>query len=376
MSDSRIFPDIEFVSADAETILAEMVSDYETAAGKTLYPATPERLLILWGANMIVQERVLINEIAKQNLPRYANGDFLDSLAELFKNITRLEAQASTTTIRFNISEALESAQLIPLGTRIATIDGKLTFATTQAVSVAIGSTYADVPAKCETAGDAGNGFTPGQISQIVDVFPYFSSCANTTTSTGGSDEETDDAFYARMRESADAYSTAGSIGGYIYFAKSVSSEIVDVAVSVPSAGHVDVYLLMDDGALPDEETLTKVTAALSADEVRPATDYVTVLAPSTVSYDINVTYYITTGTTLSEADIATAVAVAVEKYKAWQCSKLGRAVNPSKLISLLMGISGINRVEVTSPVQTAVGNTAVAAFGTQTITNGGYENE
>ncbi len=376
MSDERTFPNISFVETDTTTILEEMVSEFETLTGKTLYPASPERLLILWAANIVTQERVLINEAAKQNLPRYAAGDYLDSLAELFKSVSRMQAKAATTTIRFNISQVLTTAQLIPLGTRVTTVDGSMTFATTTAVSVAAGSTYADAPAQCETAGEAGNGFSAGQISQLVDVFPYYQSCANITASASGSDEELDDAFYARMRESADAYSTAGSIGSYIYFAKSVSSEISDVAVTVPSAGNVNVYVLMEDGALPSEATLEAILAALSADTVRPTTDSVSVLAPSTVSYDIELTYFVTTGTTASEIEIAAAVTAAVEKYKAWQCAKLGRSVNPSKLISLIMAISGISRVSIASPEQTAVGSTAVAAFGTQNITNGGYENE
>ena len=50
-------------------------------------------------------------------------------------------------------------------------------------------------------------------------------------------------------------------------------------------------------------------------------------------------------------------------QYIAWQSGKLGRDVNPSKLISLLMQ-TGIKRVDVRSPVFTSLrdGNLALSA--------------
>ncbi|MEG1491127.1 MAG: baseplate J/gp47 family protein [Oscillospiraceae bacterium] len=369
------YPEISIVDTDTDKLVKEMISSYEGLTGKTLYPASPERLLILWAASIIVQQRVLINTAAQQNVPRYAKGKYLDSIAELFNGASRLPAKAATTTIRFTISQTLTSAHLVPLGTRVTTVDGNITFRTTKAVYVAVGSTYTDVPAVCETVGDVGNGLTAGQISEIVDLFPYYQSCSNTTTSANGSDVEDDDAFYRRMRESEDTYSTAGSIGSYIYHAKTANSAIIDVAVSSPSAGNVSVYLLMENGALPSAETLAAVTTVLSADEVRPVTDNVTVIAPGTVTYNINVTYYIPSDSDASASDIEAAVAAAVAKYKSWQSAKLGRDVNPSKLISLLME-TGVKRVAVTSPTYAAVGSNEVASKGTESVINGGYENE
>jgi phage-related baseplate assembly protein len=375
MSDERSFPDIEFVNTDTDALVKSLVSAYETMTGKSLAPASPERIFILWVADILVQQRALINWAAKQNVPRFATGGYLDSLAELFKGTQRLTAQAATTTIRFTISEALASAQLIPAGTRVTTVDGSLTFETLEDVYVAIGNTYADVTAKCQTVGASGNGYIAGQISVIVDVFPYFKSCTNTTTSAGGSDVEDDTAFYERMRESEDTYSTAGAIGAYVFYAKSVNTSIADVKATSPTPGQVNVYILMENGELPDEEILNSVEDALSADNVRPLTDNVTVLAPTTVSYNIEFTYYIPSDSAISASVIEEAVATAVADYKAWQSAVMGRDINPSKLTSLLMS-TGIKRVAITSPTYAAVGSTEVAQIGTETITNGGYEDE
>ena len=86
---SRTYPDISYVETDTETIVNALIQGYEKIAGRTLYPADPARLFILWVADIIVQERVNIDFSAKQNIPRYAEGEYLDSLAELFKGAER-----------------------------------------------------------------------------------------------------------------------------------------------------------------------------------------------------------------------------------------------------------------------------------------------
>ena len=354
MSDERNYPDVSFIDSDSAMITNRMIANYETYAGKTLAPASPERLMLLWYASHIIQLRVLFDQRAKQNLPRYANGEYLDSLAELFKGVERLAAQSASTTIRFYISEAQESAQLIPAGTRVTDASGNVVFATTADAYITAGNVYADVPAVCQTAGDAGNGYVAGQVSVIIDVFPYFESCANTTTSAGGSDIESDDAFYLRMRESEDTYSTAGPVGAYVYYAKSVNSDIADVKVVSPSAGVITVYVLMDGGEIPGSEILDAVEAALNTDDVRPLTDNVTAAAPTPVNYDIEFTYYIPSDSAIPASVIETAVATAVADFKAWQSAKLGRDINPAKLGAMLME-TGVKRVEVTSPAYAVV---------------------
>ena len=120
---SRTYPDISYVETDTETIVNTLIQGYEKIAGRTLYPADPARLFILWVADIIVQERVNIDFSAKQNIPRYAEGEYLDSLAELFKGAERLEPEKARTTLQYTLSIPLEVATTIPAGTR-ATPDG------------------------------------------------------------------------------------------------------------------------------------------------------------------------------------------------------------------------------------------------------------
>ena len=370
----REYPDIHFVDTDTNTVVNALIQSYEAFTGRTLYPADPARLFILWVADIIIQERVNIDFSARQNVPRYAEGEYLDSLAELFKDAYRLEPEKAKTTLRFTLSIPLEVATIVPVGTRV-TVDGEIIFQTTQALTIPAGDLFGDVEAECQTAGEIGNGFVPGQITQLIDIFPYFGSVENVSESDGGADEESDAAFYERMRESVETFSTAGPLGAYEYYAKSASALIVDVKATSPEPGEVDVRVLLSGGQLPGEEILKEVLDILNADKVRPLTDHVTVAAPETVPYDIDFTYWTQEGGAVSDDKVAENIAAAVRTFKEWQGAKMGRDVNPSYLISLLMQ-AGAKRVKVRSPVDTVVPDTAVAVLGETAVVNGGAENE
>ena len=380
MSD-RKYPYIDFVETDTETIESNLIALYENMVQQVpgrerykVYPASPERLFIAWVANIIVQQRVIINETAKKNVPRYADGEYLDSLAELFKDLERLPASPASAMFRFYISEAQKQSVIIPAGTRIS-FDGAILFETKENLEIKAGQTYGDVEGICTTAGDVGNNLAAGQVKELVDLYDYYQKAENITATSGGAEEEDDASYYERMRESVETYSTAGPLGGYEYFAKSASALIADVKATSPKPGEVDVRVLLTGGELPGEEILKEVLDILNADTVRPLTDHVTVAAPQAVPYNINVTYYTQEGGALSADTIAADVAAAVKSFQKWQAEKMGRDVNPSQLIALLMQ-TGVKRVEVRSPVFATVADNAVAQVGTVSVVNGGAERE
>lgn len=371
---TRQYPDISFVDTDTEKLVNDLIRSYERITNRKLYPADPVRHFILWIADIIMQERIILDFSAKQNVPRYAQAEYLDSLAELFKDTHRLEPEKAQTVLQFTLSMALESTNIIPAGTR-ATVDGKIVFQTLYDLEIPAGELKGEVAAECLTAGKIGNGFVAGQINQLIDIFPYFQSVQNISASDGGADKESDAAFYERMRQSMETFSTAGTLGGYTYFAKSASGFIADVKTTSPSPGVVDIRVLMQDGKLPGEEILNKVTAALSAEDVRPLTDRVQVSAPETVSYNIDLTYYTNQDGALSTSVIEQNAAQAVSEFQNWQSAKMGRDIDPSELIYRIKQ-AGVKRVEVRSPVYTPVKDNAVAQIGTVSVTNGGEEDE
>lgn len=368
-------PEVEFVDTNTEALVNKLIAGYEEITGRTLYPADPVRAFILWLASVIVQERVNINESAKQNLPRYAEGTNLDSLSEIFHNTYRLEPTAAGTTLGFYITTTLEEDYIIT-DTLEVTVDGYISFATTGYLIFKAGENYAEVSAVCTEAGTTGNGFAPGQVNKLVsDEFLYFKEVSNITETAGGSEAETDTAFYNRLRESEETYTTAGPKGSYIYHSKSVSSQISDVSAESPTPGVVDIRIMLYGGKLPSEELIKKVQEHLSADDIRPMTDKVTVAAPTTIEFNINATYYIATDKAASTAEIKRAVELATENYILWQTSKMGRDINPSYFNAMLME-SGIKRVEIATPVFTEIPKGSVAVVKACNVTFGGMEDE
>lgn len=371
----------EFVDTDAEELVSTLVSAYEEFTGYSIKPGSPEKQFISWIAYILLIERAYINAVGNSNIPSRAEGENLDALGELIYDITRPAAKSAQTTVRFTISEAQSTSILIPKGTRVTDKSSTLFWETVADAYIPIGSTYLDLPVLCMTPGAGGNGYTPGQIDTIVDVFNYYLSCVNLTTSDGGSDAATDNEYYELMRAAMDAPSTAGAKGTYEYYTKKVGSEIVDVVANSPAAGTVALYVLTADGQPASEELKNAVYDACNAEDVRPLTDLVEVLDLDTVDYDVAFTYYVPTNSPVSQTEMAANIQKAVNDYVAWQSAKIGRDINPDKLRELLFAC-GVKRVTVTSPVFTVLSDGSsnetpeIAAIGDITITNGGYEDE
>ena len=229
-------PKISFVDVDPKALAEEMVASYEDMAGRKLGAADPTRLAILWWANAVVQQDMKIDRVAKRNIPRYAQGEWMDLLCELFDRASRRQASTAETTMRFWLSEERPTGVIVPAGTRISAgagvVDGKeveIVFATEKELIIPRGNLYGDVSAVCRVTGTVGNGFKPGSITALVDVFGYYDHCENLTVSEGGAETETDAEFYEQMRQSMEGYSTAGPEGAYEYWAKSVNPSITDV---------------------------------------------------------------------------------------------------------------------------------------------------
>lgn len=381
MSDIK-YPDIEFLETDTETVISNMIALYEEtqkAAGRDNYkvrPASPERIFISWMAAIIVQQRTLINDIAKMNVPRYAakseNEDYLDSLAEIFKDTARLPATPASATFRFYISEPQKQSTIIPAGTRIS-FDGVIIFATSEVLEIKAGETSGDVEAVCTQPGTVGNGLVAGQVKEVVDLFDHYQKAENITTTSGGAEKEDNESYYERMRDSMESFSTAGPINGYIYWTKTVSAAVLDAAVTSPEACVVDVRVILRDGQEATPTVLKEIEEALNADDIRPLTDIVTVSAPDTVDFSVDATFYIAQPNRESAAAIEREVRAAVDNFIVWQTSKMGRDINPSQLTKMMMD-AGAKRVEVRQPTFQSVADIAVGKLQSKTVLNGGLE--
>lgn len=375
MSEMMALPDITFVDKDTEEITTDLISRYEAATGKTVYPGDPVRLFLDTVAYELAHQRSLIDYAAKQNLLAYATGDYLEHLGILL-GVDRLKAAAATTTLRFKLSTPLDFPVLIPAGTRASDGGNGLMFASVEDVLIYSGDTYADVQAFCTETGEAGNGMVTGQIKYLVDPVPYIAGVENRSATTGGADEESDESLRERVQMAPESFSVAGASGAYEYWARTAHQDIIDVAVIGPEdePGNVYVYPIMTGGELPSQEILTLVDGVLNDEKVRPLSDHVFVRTPEQVGYKTELTYYIARKSATSAASIQKAVAAAVADYELWQKSKLGRDINPSELIRMVMS-AGALRVEVTQPQHAVLTGSQVAIAGSDaTVTFGGLE--
>lgn len=335
-------PEVNFLETDAETIRSQIITGFEQASGDTLAAGDPRRLFLLSIADVIIQQRTAINLAAQQNLLSYAQGGYLDALGQLLA-VERMAESKAVTTIEFTLSQALGSVYTIPAGTQVT--NGVVTFETDEDLLIPIGETTGEVSASCTVAGPVGNDYLAGQISTIVTPMTFVSGAQNTTITTGGADAESDPDFADRIRLAPNSFSVAGPEKAYVYHAKSVSPAIIDVKVNSPTPGEVDVYVLLTDGTLPTEDTLEQIEEHLSDENIRPLTDYVVVKAPTASNYEIELHYWINQEDASKAAQIQADVEAAVEQYRLWQQTKIGRDITPGKLLQLVFA-AGASRVD------------------------------
>jgi phage-related baseplate assembly protein len=364
-------PDIDFVEVDAEELEAIAVGKFEELMQTTLTRSDPRRKFI---QAVVFLATVLANNIdftGKQRLLAYATDNYLDHLGAK-KNVPRLEPKPAQTIIRFEVNPVETS--VIPKGTRMAVND--IMFESTTDTTVNPGDTSVDVTFVCQEPGTIGNGFLPGQITNLVDPLPWVTKAYNITTSEGGVDWEEDDPYAERIRQSNESYSTAGPEGAYEFFAKSANQSIVDVLVTSPSDGVVEIRPLLKDGVIPSQDVLDQVYEKCNARTVRPLTDHVVVLAPEAVNYNLTATYYISSENQNLVNDIQAKVDAVVQEYLIWQKSKLGRGIDPGEFVTRLKN-AGAYRVIVETPTgYTPLQPHQVAQEQTVSVTFGGVVND
>lgn len=374
------YPDISFIeNMTLESLQEQMIADFtekykeETGQELTLGLADPNRLVLYSAALQIYQGMQYIDNAGKQSFLKYSYSGFLENLGAL-KGIQRNPGNPATAIERFTVSAVQNNAISIPMGTRVTAGDN-VYFYTVEDEEIPAGAEYIDIQVECTEAGTGANGYEAGKINILVDSINYIGSVANTTKSEGGAEEESDEQLADRIYLAPSSYSTAGPDDAYEYWVKTCNSGITDVKVQSPSDGVVEIRFIMQDGTIPGEATLQEVATFLQNEKIRPLTDKVEVKAPVAQNYAINLTYYIAESDKNQASAIQQNVNSAVDAYKMWQCEKIGRDINPSYLMRLIMN-AGAKRAVIASPEFTVVSAENIALCTTVTVTYGGVESD
>ena len=373
-------PDVSFIGNDTlEAMMQRLVTNYEkryeeiTGTAISLAAGDPIRVLLYAAALDLFQTEEYVDRAGKQDLLKYSYGEFLDNLAAN-RGVTRKAASAAVTTIRFTASEVKDYALSIPEATRVTNGDG-IYFKTTEYAEIAAGAEYVDVEVVCTETGVRGNDLLAGQINVLVDPLPYIETVANITTSDGGAAEESDESLAERVYLAPSSYSVAGPSDAYAFWARTYNAGIGSVKPTTPEPGAVDLYILMADGTLPEDEMIEGLQEFIQSEEIRPMTDLVTVKRPGVVDYSIALTYYIRASDKARAVTIQQEVQEAVDAYVAWQSAEIDRDINPDELLRRIMA-AGAKRVELTAPAFTVVSDTEVAQCSSRSVNYGGLEDD
>lgn len=357
-------PKPELINRDPEQILSEMIADYQTRTGRTLEPAQAEMLLINAFAYRESLIRNQIQDAGLQCLVEYARFPMLDFLGQLV-GVTRLPSQSAQTTLTLTLVTG-HGDVVIPTGLRVQSTDGRATFELIQDYTVLSAVDTVSVTAIAQQNGTSFNDYAIGTITEILDPQAYLATASNTTVSEGGTDEETDDQLRERIKLAPNSFSTAGPYKAYEFWAKSASPLIIDVEVTNPTPGTVEVFPLVEGLATTPSEILDAVEVILNDERIRPLSDTVVVTSPTAVDTDIVVNLVLYDGAV--QIDIVPVVQANLEAFRDGRRKLLGQDVIIDQIKAVCM-IDGVYKANIATPsADLIIDQTEFANIGTITV--------
>lgn len=316
-----------------ETIISEIEAWYEDHLDREILPAQPEMQILLSQAYRETLLRSLGDYVLSQVLVDTAVAPMLDYKARN-EGLTRLAPTPAVTTLGFTLLPG-HGGVIIPVGTKVATTDGKIEFATDVEVPVPAGVNYAEAEATALTDGASGNDYGIGLVSVIITPQAFLISATNTTVTAAGAAQESDEGLRARIILAKSQYAAAGPNSAYKFHARSASPLIIDVEVTNPSGRHVNIYPLVSGGVVTPQAILDAVYAVCNAEDKRPLTDIVTVISPTKISYTLTFNVILKYG--VIQSTTIQAIQAGLAAYCIAQSKKLGAGITDSQLIDAAM---------------------------------------
>jgi len=337
-----------------EKIQGELTADFENKFAELeglddfTLAATDERRLIL---DAIGGEFYLfaqyINLCMRQNFLPYMYGPYLKNWAA---NLGIFESgkEAASCEVKFSLSAVQPTDTTIPEGTRVSAGDNVF-FATTEDLVIAAGELNGTVSVKCTEEGTLGNNYAIGQLTTIVDPVNYVSSATNTTATSGGHDEYTNDELREVILNKPYTFSNAGPVGAYEAKVKEYSSAIADVKCITNDEALVQIYIILQNGAIPSTNYCTNVENYILESRQFPDTDMIKVLPAVAHAYTITATYYIDAENEDSEDTLKEAIQDAIKEFTIATASSIGAPINPNNIVTYAMA-AGAARIDIEAP--------------------------
>ncbi|ELE9405199.1 baseplate assembly protein [Salmonella enterica] len=183
---------------------------------------------------------------------------------------------------------------------------------------------------------------------------------------------EDDEALRQRIPAAFEGLSVAGPTGAYEFHARGADGRVADASATSPAPAEVVLTVLSREGdGTAVKDLLDVVEKTLNSESVRPVADRLMVRSAEIIPYRVEATIFLYPG---PEAEPVMAAAKAsLQKYIASQ-TRLGRDIRRSAIYAALH-VEGVQRVELTSPLEDVVLDKTQAASCTEwSVTNGGTD--
>lgn len=161
--------------------------------------------------------------------------------------------------------------------------------------------------------------------------------------------KESDSQLRIRAQQAWEGLSVAGPRSAYVFYALSADGQVADATTVSPSpaVAVVTVLSVEGDGTAPPD-LLQRVDTALSADDIRPVADRLTVQSAQIIDYHIDATLYVNPGP--EQEPILDAARASIEHYITEQ-RRLGRDIRRSAIYAALH-VEGVHHVGITAPAE------------------------
>lgn len=181
---------------------------------------------------------------------------------------------------------------------------------------------------------------------------------------------ETDDSLLNRILLAPSGFSVAGPADAYRFHALSADGRVLDASATSPEAGTVLVSVLSNENdGTASSEILQKVNAHLTADDIRPLTDYVIVKSAEIIPFSIDATLKFYAG---PSAAIVQQNAIDRLNNYLKNSRKIGRDITIAALHAALT-VEGVQNVILNSPtVDIVISDTQAGYCKSINISNGG----
>jgi phage-related baseplate assembly protein len=315
---------------------------------------------------------------AAAGLLDYATGNWLTLTAFEQYEVTRISSTFGTTPVVLT-NTSVNSYTLAAGDVRLYNVETGKTYTSTTGGTLAPGNVTATTLELTIVADQPGTGSNAsvGAISGFVT--PIQGVTATNADPLVGTDEETDEALRIRCRESMAKASPNGPADAYNYFAKTATRAADDSAIGVTRTNVVQgngtnfIYVADSSGPIAAAD-VTEVDTYIQ-DNVVP-TGFTAVTANATaVTVNVAATIYLRRGTTLTTAELTTAIEERLTTYFAlapiggYQAG--GGFIFTSAIIGQIFEASSeIVRVVLTDPAaDVALDEDEVAVLGAVTVT-------